>query len=640
MRFISIWSLTSKLGLVAMLGCGIDEQWILDQRLANLDSGIEAQELIASQNLSGLDASTWSDPVWLGPVINSTFRDWRPRLSTNGLRLYFHSNRPDGGHGGYDLWMSRRTGPNCPWEEPVNMGPTFNTTNDDGDAEPTPDGHMIFFAGNGHGGFGGGDILVSEQTNHDDDLAWGQPVNLGPDVNTDANEGSPAYVLTENGGTLYFNREHPGSSSTFQIYKVLIDHKGRTRGPAVLVSELSTQAPISNNAPFVRSDGREMLFWSGGADAPRPGSIGLADVWVSTRKNVQEKWSEPRNLGMPVNSQFAELSATLSHDGRTLFLTMARDRGGLGLQDMWMSTRGPEVRPTEEGSNECPPALVEFTWSEPVNLGPPVNTSAIEIMPTLSRDGLSLYFVSDRQAGGFGNTDIWVARRATVDSPWETPVNLGATINSSGPDVAPELSIDGRLLFFSSNRQAGHGRLDIYVSHRSNPNDDFGWGSPVNLGPHVNTTAGDRGADHVVVSSNAPAVLYFGRGIGLEQSDIYSAPITHYGEPLAEAEIVGQLNAPGAVNDAPSLRQDGREIFFMSDRAGFGFDIWVSTRTSPHEAWSTPSNVGAPVNTPFAEERPDLSFDGRTLLFDSDRPHADGLVDQDIWMSTRIPSGN
>ena len=160
MRFISIWSLTSKLGLVAMLGCGIDEQWILDQRLANLDSGIEAQELIASQNLSGLDASTWSDPVWLGPVINSTFRDWRPRLSTNGLRLYFHSNRPDGGHGGYDLWMSRRTGPNCPWEEPVNMGPTFNTTNDDGDAEPTPDGHMIFFAGNGHGGFGGGDILV------------------------------------------------------------------------------------------------------------------------------------------------------------------------------------------------------------------------------------------------------------------------------------------------------------------------------------------------------------------------------------------------------------------------------------------------------------------------------------------------
>ena len=283
--------------------------------------------------------------------------------------------------------------------------------------------------------------------------------------------------------------------------------------------------------------------------------------------------------------------------------------------------------------------LNESTWSEPVNLGPPVNTSAIEIMPALSRDGRSLYFVSDRQPGGFGLTDIWVARRASVDSPWETPVNLGAVINSARPEVDPALSIDGRLLFFSSNRSVGEGALDVYVSHRRDPNDDFGWGLPVNLGPHVNSSVGDRSASYVLVA-NAPAQLYFNRGVGQQQADIYSAPITHYGEPLAAAEIVSELNAPGAVDGGQSLRMDAKEIFFMSNRGGLGFDIWVSSRANPHEAWSTPTNAGAPLNTTFAEERPDLSFDGRTLLFDSDRPHADGLVDQDIWMSTRMLSGN
>lgn len=279
--------------------------------------------------------------------------------------------------------------------------------------------------------------------------------------------------------------------------------------------------------------------------------------------------------------------------------------------------------------------LDNFAWSEPVNLGPPVNTSAIEIMPTLSQDERSLYFVSDRP-GGFGGTDIWVARRASVNSPWETPVNLGAIVNTPGNEADPTLSNDGRLLFFASNRQPGT-RLDVYVSHRSNPNDDLGWGSPLNLGPHINTNAaGERSPDYTVGSPGTPALLYFTRGIGLTQSDIYSAPVTSNGEPLAAAELVVELNAHGTVTGGQSLRMDGKEIYFMSNRDGPGFDIWFSRRRSRHEAWSTPINAGAPLNTAFAEERPDVSFDGRTLLFDSDRPHADGLQDQDIWMSTRI----
>ena len=279
--------------------------------------------------------------------------------------------------------------------------------------------------------------------------------------------------------------------------------------------------------------------------------------------------------------------------------------------------------------------LEKFAWSEPVNLGAPVNTSAIEIMPTLSQDERTLYFVSNR-AGGFDGTDIWVSRRASVHSPWETPVNLGAMINTPGNEADPALSNDGRQLFFSSNRPGGFRGLDVYVSHRRDPNDDFGWGPPVNLGPQVNTMIGERSADYTVGEPNTPALLYFTRGQGLAQSEIYSAPITPSGVALAAAETVAELNAPGTVTGGQSLRMDAKEIYFMSNRGGSDFDIWFSSRRSRHEAWSAPINAGAPLNTTFAEERPDLSFDGRTLLFDSDRPHADGAEDQDIWMSTRV----
>jgi len=80
--------------------------------------------------------------------------------------------------------------------------------------------------------------------------------------------------------------------------------------------------------------------------------VGLADLWVSTRQSVNDPWSAPRDLGTPVNSEFAELSATLSQDGRTLFFTAAAGRGGLGLQDLWMSTRGPRAADDDQDGDK------------------------------------------------------------------------------------------------------------------------------------------------------------------------------------------------------------------------------------------------------------------------------------------------
>jgi hypothetical protein len=285
--------------------------------------------------------------------VNSAAQDWRPRLSPDGLSLYFHSNRT-GGLGGYDIWVSRRAGRNCLWQAPVNLGAPVNTTGNDANPDFTPDGRVMFFSSGGHGGAGGSEILVTRRADPGDDFGWEPPVNLGPDVNTAAAEADPAYVPSEDGGALYFDRTTGGVATTGDLYRVLVTRHGAPRGPAVLVSELSAPG-ITDGAPTVRVDGRELVFWSGGAAGSRPGSVGLADLWVSTRRSVTDPWSPPRNLGAPVNSPMAELSASLSQDGRTLFFTVGgvRNGQGLGFQDMWMSTRGPSAGAETGNAASC-----------------------------------------------------------------------------------------------------------------------------------------------------------------------------------------------------------------------------------------------------------------------------------------------
>lgn len=274
-------------------------------------------------------------------------------------------------------------------------------------------------------------------------------------------------------------------------------------------------------------------------------------------------------------------------------------------------------------------------WSTPVNLGPPINTSFAENHPELSKDGLSLYFTSNRP-GGEGLTDMWVARRACEDCVWETPVNLGPVINSASLDAGAALSNDEHYLFFFSNRPGGAGGNDLYVSYRSDTKDDLGWETPRRLGPEVNTDDDE----------NAPMFhqndLYFTRGnTVLGQQNLYVAPAKRDGEITGPAVYITELNHPAANDAAPEVRTDGREIFYSRSAAAGGFgnaDLWFSTRPGASGPWSPPMNAGATINTPAFEQQPNLSYDGRTLLWASNRPG--GFGSTDLWMSTRAPIGN
>ncbi|MHC4629174.1 MAG: TolB family protein, partial [Planctomycetota bacterium] len=124
-------------------------------------------------------------------------------------------------------------------------------------------------------------------------------------------------------------------------------------------------------------------------------------------------------------------------------------------------------------------ANADFFYGTPTNLGSTVNSPAEDTSPSLSADGLSLFFDSNR-SGGSGEWDIWVTTRETTNDDWGTPVNLGPTVNSSTTDGNPGISADGLSLFFDSERPGGHGGRDIWLTTRDTK--DGEWGTPLNLG--------------------------------------------------------------------------------------------------------------------------------------------------------------
>ena len=245
-------------------------------------------------------------------------------------------------------------------------------------------------------------------------------------------------------------------------------------------------------------------------DSDRPGGSGNWDIWVAKRPTQNDDWGTPVNLGPTVNSSSMDGFSHISADGLSLFFESRRP-GGVSGGDIWVAKR----------------ATRNDAWGMPVNLGTPVNTSGSDSAPRLSTDGLELYYGSS-QSGGYGAHDIWVCRRTTTDDPWEPPVNLGAMVNSSADEFFPFVSTDGVMLFFSGNRgqplrPGGFGGADMWVTTRASVSEP--WGTPVNLGPIVNSPSYDCGP---VISPDG-SMLYFCSerpgGFGGPYGDIYQAPI-------------------------------------------------------------------------------------------------------------------
>jgi len=250
--------------------------------------------------------------------------------------------------------------------------------------------------------------------------------------------------------------------------------------------------------PNISVDGLTLYFHS-----RRSGSYGPYDIWAATRKTTDDQWGEPVNLGPTVNSSVQDGGASISADGLSLYFHSLRS----GVADLWVTTR----------------ATTSDAWQEPVNLGPAVNSSDSDVCPRISGDGLSLFFESTR-AGGYGGRDLWVTTRATVADAWGPPVNLGPNVNTSAAEVGLDISTDGLMLCFSSNRPDGYGNADLWVTTRSAVSDP--WGPATNLGQRANTTYGESGPS---ISADGLS-LYFcdytaPRPGGFGGIDLWQAPL-------------------------------------------------------------------------------------------------------------------
>ncbi len=276
-------------------------------------------------------------------------------------------------------------------------------------------------------------------------------------------------------------------------------------------------------------------------------------------------------------------------------------------------------------------ANADFTFGEPTNLGPIVNSSSSEWPPCISADGLSLYFCSNRP-GGYGDRDLWVTSRSTKDNEWGTPENLGPTVNSSAKEAFPSISADGLSLFFESTRSGGYSGHDIWVTTRATKDDD--WGEPVNLGPEVNGSSNDATPG---ISADGLSLFFESDRGGYGSFDLWVSKRATKDDPWGTPENLGPTVNSSAWDGGPIISADGLALFFWSKRSGgYGSnDIWVTTREAIHEDWGMPVNLGPTVNTSVFDDPGSISADGLVLFFESDRPG--GVGSDDLWQVSIEP---
>jgi hypothetical protein len=284
-----------------------------------------------------------------------------------------------------------------------------------------------------------------------------------------------------------------------------------------------TEVPNVNSSsrdfkPSITADGLSLYFISN-----RPGGIGGFDIWVATRETTDENWGEPVNLGSTINTPDNEWGVSISSDGLSLYYDIKQPGASGAIDDLVVATR----------------KTTDDDWGNPVSLGPTVNSSADDCYACISADGLELYFSSPR-SGGYGNYDLWVTTRETTEDDWGQPVNLGPTINSSGYEIDPSISADGRVLFFTigmnnCGSRCGYGGTEIWMTKRGTKDDP--WGEPVNLGPTINSSAFE---DYSNVSADGSTLFFrYSQSGRYSGCDIWQASII----PIVDFNADGIVDA-------------------------------------------------------------------------------------------------
>lgn len=256
------------------------------------------------------------------------------------------------------------------------------------------------------------------------------PQSLGPDLELPYEQYWPSLSL--DGKTLVFTMLLPdslhfrpdGSMMYQEDFYVTRNIDGKWEPAVPIGSPINTAG--NEGAQQISADGNTLVF----TGCNRRDGYGKCDIYFA-KKNITGQWGKPFNAGSVVNGPSADKQPCLSPDGRYLYFSSDRP-GGLGKMDIWVSELDANGK-----------------WGKPVNLGAPINTPEDDICPFIHPDNQTLYFSSDGHPG-LGKKDIFVSRRDS-SGRWTEPQNIGYPINTYRDEIGLVVDNLGKTAYFSSN---------------------------------------------------------------------------------------------------------------------------------------------------------------------------------------------
>lgn len=343
-------------------------------------------------------------------------------------------------------------------------------------------------------------------------------------------------------------------------------------------------------APVVSADGELLIFTSRRPVTEKEkekNKESKENIYSATYSSKKKKWNKATMLGEAINQPGRHNSAiAISNDGQKMLLY--RD-DVYGNGDIWEST------------------LHGKTWSEPVKLPEPVNSSYQETSASYSPDGKTIYFVSDR-LGGHGGLDIWMSTMGK-DSIWGKAKNLGTMINTSSDEEGVFMHPDGKTLYFSSKGHKSTGGYDIYKSVNNNGK----WSEPVNLGSYINTPEDDvffvltadgktgyyssikkdgLGANDIYIINFIPTKKEIGPALTLLKGTI-TDEIT--GDSLESTIVIKDLEKNEEVTTISSNSETGKYLVSLPSGKNYG----ISVNSTGYLFQSV--NVNIPLSTGYQE---------------------------------------
>ncbi len=340
------------------------------------------------------------------------------------------------------------------------------------------------------------------------------------------------YIL----GLLYFSTgEYQKALDSFEIFLTYRDQRATMNDSARKMIEKCQFAltQVANPVPFkpenigqnvntdldeywpsLSVDERTLVYTVRLPKNPENGIKGTKwqeDLYISY-KNENGLWTKGEPVKSPLNTVFNEGAQSVSSDGKTIYFTICRGECNL-------------YRSVLESDS---------FWSRPQKLPPTINTEKYsEKQPSISPDGKTLYFVSNR-SGGFGKFDIWKSE-VQPDGSWGNPINLGDVINTDESEQSPFIHFDNQSLYFSSSGHIGMGGQDIFVSRLDS---NGRWTKPFNLGYPINTFRSEEG---LIVNAQGNTA-YYSTDVNPESGrDIFTFELYPDARPTPTSYVTGTV---------------------------------------------------------------------------------------------------